>query len=195
MKIIKILAAVLGGVALCTTLFYAYMGGFQTIEVKETAVGPLNVIVTTHRGSYSGLGPAWDRFVSQVQEAGLKECDALAFYLDPPGTPEDQLRSVLGCRLDGLSEAERLKLSSAFPTYSLPAVPALHATFPYRNFFSYMLGPTRVYPALQQAAAGRIEPRFGIETYGVDGRSKEIGFFLPLSGEEALVDPLASLFQ
>ncbi|MBE7436984.1 MAG: hypothetical protein HS115_00920 [Spirochaetales bacterium] len=194
MKIVKILLGLLGGLAIILTVFYAYLGGFQTIQVQEATAGPFQVIVTTHRGSYSGLSNSWDHFVARVQEAGLKECDALAFYLDPPGTPEDQLRSVLACRLEAIPEPERQKLAAGFSVYSMPAVPALHATFPFRNFFSYMVGPTKVYPAMQKATEGKPAPRFAIETYGVDGRSTEIGFFMPLSADEALVAPLIALF-
>ncbi len=195
MKVVKILAVVLVAIAVILGGTYAYMGGFKTISVDEKPIGPIEVVFTTHRGSYSSIGTSWEKFYEKALASGLADCDALAFYLDPPGIPEENLRSVLACRLDNLDPALQEKLRQAFPTFSLPRTNAVHSSFPFVNFFSYMLGPMKVYPEMQKMMTARNLTAFlGIEVYGIQGQSRLVEFYFPLDLDQTVFKPLADAF-
>ncbi len=182
MKAAKILLSLLIIFLIGAGAFYAYMGGFQKIEVTRSKFGPVEIIYAQHRGPYKELGVAWSQFQKQWEAAGLKRCESLAIYLDPPGTPEDKLRSILGCQLDGLSEEQQAKLKAKLPTFVIPASQGFASTFPYKNMLSFFLGPKKVYPEFQALMKREnVKEPVAIEVYGVEGEIEGIWYFMSSS--------------
>ncbi|WDI33261.1 hypothetical protein PUV54_15065 [Hyphococcus flavus] len=119
----------------------------------------------------------------------------LAVYLDPPDAPKESLRSILACRIDGLSEGEQATWRASFPGVMLPGSDALIADFPYKNYASFFLAPMKVYPELQKRmlAEGR-EGAVAIEEYGVIGESERIRIIMPVGIERTAYQPLMDAF-
>ena len=103
MKILKTLLVIIVILAGAITGIYAWLGGFSTVAVNRGEIGPWEIVYSTHKGPYKNLNKSWTKFQKDWEAAGLKVCNSLAVYLDMPGTPEDQLRSAIACRIDELA--------------------------------------------------------------------------------------------
>jgi hypothetical protein len=197
MSILRLLIVLLLVLVGAAAGFWAYMGGFAQVSIERGSYGPADIVYTTHRGSYSGLGDSWERFQSEWEAAGATECDSLAVYLDSPQeTAEEDLRSILACRIDTASQADRAALESAFPSFTIPQSDALLATHPYKNYLSFMVGPVRVYPAMEKRMADDgLEASIAIELYGRNtAPMTEVGFAVPVSGERSEYQTLMDAF-
>lgn len=195
MTILKWLGGILAILLLLALALYAYLGGFRAIEIEKGAFGPAQIIFSTHIGPYQEIGESWMQFQSEWEDAGLAACDSLAVYIDPPGAPPEELRSIIACRIDALSEAQKHEWRKKFSNFKLPRTQAYVAAFPYKNFLSFMFEPMKVYPALQKRLeAKNITPPVGIETYGVEGEIEEIGFIIPYGVSTDSYQPLFDVF-
>ncbi|TGL75941.1 GyrI-like domain-containing protein [Leptospira jelokensis] len=197
MKLIKkiiLIVVIVGAIGLS---FYAYMGGFREVEVKETNFGPVEIFIYTHKGAYKNLNESWDKFQKEWESIGLTECNSLAIYLDGPETPEENLRSVLGCRMDGLSDAQVKSIKTKLNTFQIPAVKCITATFPFKNIVSYFLAPTKVYPKFQEFLSDKsAKTSVAIEVYGGSSNFVDhIDFFMPIEVSREAFAPLEGLFQ
>jgi len=176
--------------------FATYMGVFHSVHVVETSYGPARLIYSTHRGPYEDLGASWERFQKQWQSAGLTTCHSLAIYLDAPDTPPQDLRSILGCEIGSLSQEDHAKLSEQFPVFEIPKMEVLSSQFPYRNMFSFMLGPMKVYPEIQRIMEEQgFQPAVGIEVYGDPENMETIQFILPKKEKRETFLPLEEAFR
>ena len=185
--ILIIFAVVLGA--------YAYMGGFKSVEVRDGQLEQIEFAYATHRGPYEKLFEAWTGFEEAWEAAEVGPCNALAIYLDPPETPKEDFRTVLGCRIDDLTPDHVADWRAAFPTFTLPGGPALTADFPYKNEASYFFAPVKVYPALQKVMQERsVNSPLAIEVYGVEGESDTISFYFPLADSRSDYQALEAAF-
>lgn len=174
---------------------YGYMGGFVAVKIEQGAFGPSEIIYSTHVGPYQEIGESWARFDEEWQEAGLNSCDSLAIYLDPPDTPPEELRSILACQIDALTEDDKAALKEEFPSFVMPQSDALLSAFPFRNFASYMLAPRKVYPEMQKRmTAKNIVPPVGVELYGDMDNVREIRFAIPYGVDKTAYQPLFDAF-
>ena len=186
---------VLGLIAAAALGFYAYMGGFHTVTVTKGRIGPMEFVYAPHRGSYAKLNETWGAFMPKWQEAGLGTCLTMGVYLDLPGTPEEKLRSLIGCRIDGWGEAQRQAARAKFPTLIIPESEAVLSSFPFRNVLSFFYAPTRVYPVINAELAARgVKPSIGIEQYGSFDAIEEISFAVPVTSDPAPYQPLYEVF-
>lgn len=159
---------------------YAYLGGFSTVTITKGKFKSTEIVYATHKGPYKNLSKSWDKFRKEWEAAGLKSCDSLAVYFDPPGTPDERLRSILGCRIDTLSDDDKEKITGKLPHFRLPKSKALVATFPYKNVLSFFIGPTKVYPAMKKVmTAEKLPGSVAIETYGTTTSIKTMGYYMP----------------
>lgn len=196
MKAVKILFTLVAALAIVVLGFYAYLGGLSTVQVTRGEMASMEIVYSLHRGAYKDLHKSWSRFKGEWESAGLKECDALAVYLDPPGTPDEKLRSVIACRVDSLSREEKEKVKGKLPSFVIPRSLALLSSFPYRNPASYFVGPSKVYPAFQrELTADNITPPAAIETYGSMSKpAEQIGFAMPLESKRSDYAKLVEAF-
>ncbi len=175
---------------------YTWLGGLLRIEIEKGTFGPAEIVFATYRGPYQDIGEAWAAFQADWEAAGLETCDALAVYLDPPDTAPEKLRSVIACRIDALPADQSARLRDRFASFTLPGTTAYLASFPYRNNLSYMLGPMKVYPAMEKRLAeDGVTPPVGVETYGVMGGADAIGFVIPYGVGAEAYQPLFDAFD
>ncbi|ABZ95200.1 hypothetical protein EHQ92_16305 [Leptospira biflexa] len=196
MKILKKIGFTFGIILVIGISFYAYMGGFKQVEVERGTFGPQTIFVHTHTGPYENLKESWEKFQNDWESIGITECNSLALYLDSPDTPPEKLRSVLGCRMDGLSESQIKSIQNKFVTFSIPKMNCLTATFPFKNVISYFFAPMKVYPKFQETLL--LEPKetsVAIEVYGGSANFVEkIEFYMPIGVSRDVFFPLENLF-
>lgn len=196
MKYLKFISIIIAILFLLGTAFYAYMGGFSRVEVKRDTFGPISIFVYPHKGPYQNLNQSWEKFQKEWEAIGLTECSSLAIYLDSPDTPEEKLRSVLACKMDGLSELEKKAVEKQFVTFVIPKSNVLVASFPFRNVLSYFLAPTKVYPKFQEIISeNKEQTSVSIEVYGGSLHFVDtIEFYMPLGIGREVFSPLEKLF-
>jgi hypothetical protein len=190
---LKVLLGLLGVFLAAVVGLYGYMGGFTKVDVTQKVFDTEEIFYTTHKGPYEKLEESWTPFVEKYQALGIKDCDALSVYLDPPNTPPEELRTIIGCRMGELDDEVKARVAKNFSTTVLPEAPSYYGSFPYKNDFSFMFGPMMVYPAFQKLiAVGQINPSVSIEDYGYDKGRSEIYYYMPaqktVSDYQALFD-------
>jgi hypothetical protein len=191
----RIFLWIIGILAALTLAFYAYMGGFHAVTVKEERFGPMEFVYATHKGPYENLSRSWGAFMKNWDEAKLKECLTLGVYLDKPGTPPEKLRTLIGCRIDGWDETDKAAARAAFPSATIPETPALTSAFPLRNFLSFFYAPARVYPEIEKEVAKRgTQSHISVELYGSFTAMKDITFVVPLAQDLTPYQPLYDAF-
>lgn len=197
MKILKVLGTI--AVILAGIIFglYAWLGGFSSVTVTRSSFGPTEIVFATHKGAYKNLSTSWSAFQKQWEAAGLKECNALAIYLDTPDTPEEKLRSIIACDIGALPVDDKIRLRSALRYFVIPKSTTIAAKFPYKNPASYFIGPMRVYPAFKnELAKDKIVPPVAIETYGKTTEpATEMGYAMPLESKRADYQMLIDAFR
>ncbi|TGM73989.1 hypothetical protein EHR01_10740 [Leptospira mtsangambouensis] len=178
-------------------VFYGYMGGFQDVVVNRESFGPTEIYYTTHKGPYKDIGASWGSFQKEWEMLGITNCDSLAIYLDAPDTEPTKLRSILGCRLEGLTPEQKKQISGKFHTFSIPKMNGISASFPFKNFLSYFLAPTKVYPKFQEIlTAESSQTSVAIEVYGGSSESVDsIGFFMPVGVSREIFRSLEEAFH
>jgi hypothetical protein len=197
MKALKVLAAIV--VLLVGLIFglYIWLGGFSSVTVTRSSFGPTEIVYATHRGAYKNLSTSWSSFQKQWEAAGLKECKALAIYLDTPETPEDKLRSIIACDIGEMADSEKTALRGKLPNFVIPKSRTIAATFPYKNPASYFIGPMKVYPEFKkELAKDKIVPPVAIETYGkMTAPATEMGYAMPLDSKREDYEKLVDAFR
>ncbi|MBM9589949.1 hypothetical protein JWG41_05795 [Leptospira sp. 201903075] len=197
MNKLKYIGISLGALILLAVAFYGYMGGFGQVTVSRESFAQTEIYFATHKGAYENIGTSWENFQKDWESIGITDCDSLAIYLDSPDTEPAKLRSVLGCRLEGLSAEQKKQVASKFKTFSIPKMNGLSASFPFKNFLSYFLAPTKVYPKFQEILiAETAETSVAIEIYGGSSKSIDsIGFFMPVGTSQEVFKPLEDAFR
>ncbi|MEL7029175.1 MAG: hypothetical protein AAGL49_08170 [Pseudomonadota bacterium] len=187
--------AIVAAILMALAGFYAYVGGFSKPETRIATFEPAEIVYGTHKGSYSNLSESWSAFEETLTAAGLAQCDALAVYLDPPGTPEDELRTVIACRIDRLDADTRASLMAAAPHTTLPGAEAYAADFPFKNAASYFIGAMKVYPEFEKTIeASAHEPPIAIEVYGLQGETDTIEYYMPFGVDRSTYAELFGAF-
>jgi hypothetical protein len=196
MKMIKRIGLAIAILAVTVLAFVTYLGGFQSVVVDEVDFPTTEIGIYLHKGSYKKIGDSWMKFDTSWKEISGEKCHGLALYFDPPGTPEDQLRSVLGCDLTKIPKEKQALVKEKFQSFVIPASKALHASFPFKNKLSFMLGPIKVYSAMNKTLSGtNITPALAIESYGVYEKMKQIEFYMPKDLKRESFDSLLKLFD
>ncbi len=152
----KILMKLGGGIALLLLLvfgFLAYMGFFNSMEVKERKMGPYLYAYKSFQGPYSETGPVFDSVYKTLEQNNISTTSrGIGIYYDDPGhVEENQLRSDCGVILSP-GEEEKAKGVEGLKVATLEEGVFLVTEFPLKNSLSYMLGPQKGYPALTQYA-------------------------------------------
>lgn len=196
MKALKIMLAVLLAFVLAGVGYYAHMGGFSTVTVTKVDFASTEIVYATHKGPYQNLSRSWTAFQKNWEAAGLKSCDSLAIYFDAPGTPEEKLRSIIACRIDGLAANDKTKVKTKLPSFQLPASKSLFASFPFKGVFSFFLGPAKVYPEMKRVlSGGKLSHVVAIESYGTMEKIKDITYYMPLETKQADYQKLVDAFK
>lgn len=132
-------------------------GLFYTVQVTEGMSGPYTLVYLEQTGNYSKAGDTGMKvYQDLVKDFGITTTKGFGIYLDDPKTvPEAELRSEVGCILEGDDVKKITLLKSKFKVKNLDAKKSMIASHPFNNPFSIMLGITKVYPLFAKTAAIR----------------------------------------
>jgi DNA gyrase inhibitor GyrI len=166
--VIVIIAAVGAG-------WLSYMGYFAKVEVKEQMLGPLTFVYVPHKGSYATVGADMMNVSARLKtEFGIDTTKGMAIYYDDPSKmKEADLKSDVGCLLEGKDAAKADKVMTRMRVKIMYAKRYATASFPLKNKMSYMMAAMKLYPALSKhIAANGYRTMPAVEIY--DMPAKEI---------------------
>ncbi len=182
MKIFTVLLIIL--VAVITALLF-YQGVFYPVKVEEQVVGGYWVVYQGHIGPYEKVGPVIEKVCRNLKDDGIETKLSFGVYYDNPQKVEKaKLRSEVGAILDPKYYDKIKDLQSKYNVKQLKKRNSLVAEFPLKNVLSYMIGPMKVYPAMEKYCkeknidVDKIEDGFGLEIY--DMENKKITYIMPI---------------
>ena len=147
-KWLFIVLLVLAGISF---IFLAYMGALTKPSVSEAKMGPYLFVYEEYVGPYMNAGKICDKVYKSVKNDGIETTRGLGIYFDNPSkVPADKLRSQCGVVVEDKAAAKFIKVSRKYSFKKMKAANSLVVEFPIRNVLSYMVGPMKAYPALNE---------------------------------------------
>lgn len=150
MKIFKVTVIVIAVVFITSLLVISRYGLFAPVNVSEKVVGPYVLIYKKHIGDYNNVGPVMDELFSDLKNNySLAPTKGFGLYYDDPRQVDKaQLRSIVGCVVEGKTIDDLSKVSSKYGVREYPSSNSVVAEFPYKGMISIFIGIMKVYPAL-----------------------------------------------
>jgi len=176
---IVLVAAVLG--------LLTYMGVFHTPQFSKENVGPFVLAYREHRGRYRDMGPTFHSVCSIVGQKKIPDVlPACMAFDDPRVAGEANCRAFCGMLIPPSAVNASLTSWLAEQNVSLKQIPASMAYvtwFVYRNVYSYMIGPRKVYPAARKLDNTHMgtNDHGSLEVYG----KTHTGFYFPIDNVDA----------
>ncbi|MFH1394568.1 MAG: GyrI-like domain-containing protein [Candidatus Omnitrophota bacterium] len=176
--IVLILAVLIGG-------FLFYEGVFNPVKVTEAAMGDYWVVYEGNIGPYEQVGPVMEKIYQNLKKDGIDTTIGFGIYYDNPKNVErSKLRSEVGAVLDEKDYGKINDLKSKYNVKEIKKRKSLVAKFPIKNTLSFMVGPIKVYPAMEQYCKDnkieidKVKDSYGLELY--DMKNKETTFIMPV---------------
>jgi hypothetical protein len=172
MKILKWVPVILAFLILLLTIFLAYMGAFSPLTVYKAKMGPFTIAYESFTGPYAQSGPVFARVYEEIKAAGVASAKGLGIYYDDPRKIlAKELRSDCGMVVEDKDIAKLKALGNKIKVKKITENLCLFVEFPVRNPLSYMIGPLKAYPALNNyAAANGLRGKMTYELYDDQGR-------------------------
>ena len=150
MKILKITSIVIIVLVIIVGTVYAYYGGFRTIKFTEEIQGGETLVYEEMMGDYSQSPTVQMKIYEALLNEGIETTKGFGIYYDDPKTVEtSQLRSEVGCIVEGLDCEAIAQLSEKYNVKTLPAGNCIVTEFPNKGMLSILIGIIKVYPALE----------------------------------------------
>ncbi|HOD14766.1 MAG TPA: GyrI-like domain-containing protein [Spirochaetota bacterium] len=165
--------------------FIAYSGLFYSVTITEKEMGPFTMILKKHAGSYYKTGAVFNEVEAALKKnMDTKKLKAVGLYYDDPDkVKEEELRSECGFIIEKGDMAKIGALESGLFIKEFEKTSCAVGEFPLKSFLSYMMGPSKAYPALASYIKGKkISGDFGMEIY--DLQSKKIFYCMPVGRVE-----------
>lgn len=163
------------------TGIWGYSGGFSNPVVIEKEVEPMKMAVKEHKGAYTKTKKPMDEVYEGLVSMGVEPAKGVGMYFDDPAkVAEEDLRSEVGSVLEGLSEENLAEIGEKFIVKEFEGGRAMVVEFPIKTMLSYMVGPMRVYPVIEEywKSKGYEEFETAIEVYDVS--NKIITYIMPI---------------
>lgn len=177
----KITFLVLSVLVIIALTVLAYYGLFASVSIKEQEIGPYYLVYEKHIGPYKNTYKTMDSVYYRLfEEDKVETTRGFGIYYDKPGSvPDEQLRSIVGCILDGEGLNKIEELSKKYKIVEFPRSSGLVVVFPYKGVISVFLGIFRVYPKLEKFMAKGNYPHVPVmEIYDVP--EKTIQYNVPV---------------
>lgn len=165
---VKIALMIFGALVIVLLGFMAYLGVFSSIKVTEKTTGPYFYVYKEFVGDYTKTGKVFDDVWLTLEKNKIAYHYGIGIYFDnPENTPAEKLRSHCGVSLDKGDIPRALAADKTLKAGEIKQATRAFVAFPIKNFFSYFIGPLKVYPALMEYAKanGYEEMVVGIEVY------------------------------
>lgn len=165
MKKALIIIAIL---AVALFAFVAYSGLFYSVTVTEKEIGPFAMVLKKNTGSYYKTGAVFGEVEESLKKAlDTKKLKAIGLYYDDPAkVKEEELRSECGFIIEK-GDLEKIgALKSGLFVKEFNKTRCAVGEFPLKTFLSYMLGPSKAYPALEAyGKEKKLSGDFSMEIY------------------------------
>jgi hypothetical protein len=150
MKIFKVTVIVIAVIFIILLLVLSRYGLFASVNVSEKVVGPYLLIYKKHIGDYKNVGPVMDEMYRDLKNNYSMETTKGfgLYYDDPRQVDKAQLRSIVGCIVEGKTREDLSKVSSKCDVREYPSSKSVVAEFPYKGKISIFIGIMKVYPVL-----------------------------------------------
>ena len=165
-------AIAIGVIIIVVLLTLSYYGFFAKVTIVEKEVGDFWLLYEKHVGDYKETGQVIDRIYSRLLgEDAIAPSRGFGLYFDDPKKVEKKnLRSIVGCILDGQDEGRIDYLQRNYQVKKYPASKSVVAEFPFKGTPSIFLGLVKVYPKLTEYLAEHKYPPVPImEIYDTPG--------------------------
>ncbi|MBT4484279.1 MAG: GyrI-like domain-containing protein [Candidatus Latescibacteria bacterium] len=150
MKILG-LAAILVLVILIILFIILIMNGLlSSVNITEKKVGPYMLVYSMHVGDYKKVGPVMDDLYNDLKDNfALETTKGFGLYYDnPKEVDSDELRSIVGCIVEGKSAEELSEVGKKYKIGEYPSSESVVAEFPFKGKLSIIIGVLKVYPKL-----------------------------------------------
>lgn len=165
--------------------FLFYQGVFYSVKIGEQVAGDYWVVYQENIGPYEKVAPVMDKVCKDLQNDGIETQLSFGLYYDnPKDVVKEKLRSEVGAILDEKYYDRIDNLQAKYNIKQLKERNSLIAEFPTKNVLSYMIGPMKVYPAMEKYCkeknidCGKVKDGFGLEVYDIE--NKKITYILPI---------------
>lgn len=155
MKILKGILYFIAVIVISLIVYYAYLGGFSSIKVVETTVGPYQLVQVERWGDYKETPKVLDSLSKALKEHGIEARKAIGVYYDNPNATTkkpSEYHSIIGFILPNNLDSLKLReLERAqFNLNKMGATPATVVHFPRKSTLSVLMGLYKAYPALNK---------------------------------------------
>lgn len=153
--------------------FYWYIGGFASLEVKKSTAGGYLVAGLEFTGPYHKVGTTMEKADSTLRSLGIECTKGFGIYYDnPQETPKEELRSYVGNIIENADPAQIKKMETAgLRVDSIANKDALIVEMNIRSSLSYMIGPMKAYPLLNEKLKSEgCVPSLAFEIYDVPAK-------------------------
>ena len=151
MKTLKITSLILILLLILFGSMYAYYGGFKTIAFKEETQGGETIVYEEMMGDYGQSPNVQNKiYYALLNDEKIETTKGIGIYYDNPKTVEkSQLRSEVGCIVEGLDSVAIAQLSEKYNVKNLPVSNCVVTEFPHKGMMSIIVGIIKIYPALE----------------------------------------------
>ncbi len=141
---------IVAGVLLVMIASWMYaVGYFSTVTVTEEKIGPFTLVYQDMKGDYAKTGAVMDKLYASLAGDKVFPTKGFGIYYDNPKmVKKDDLRSKVGCIIEGKDVAAVKKLKKKYTTMKLDKKDAMVVRFPIKNKASFIIGIMKAYPAL-----------------------------------------------
>jgi len=152
MKILGIVLIIVAAMILISGVALARHGLFATVTISEQNSGPHLLVYQKHIGDYKNVGAVMDDLFNDLKDNyAIETTKGFGLYYDNPREVSmDELRSIVGCIVEGLTMDDLASVSKKYGVKEFPASESVVAEFPYTGKVSIMLGIMKVYPKLSK---------------------------------------------
>lgn len=180
-KCLKWTGKIVLGLVLVLVGLWGYSGGFSKPVVVEKQVPAMTMAVKEHKGAYTKTKQPMDEVYTDLVALGVEPTRGVGVYYDDPAmVAEEDLRSEVGSVLEGLDEDKLMEVKEKMMVKEYDQMQAMVVEFPIKTMLSYMIGPMKVYPVIQEHWQGKgyEESEIGIEVYDIP--NKTITYIMPI---------------
>ncbi|MDR0972335.1 MAG: GyrI-like domain-containing protein [Bacteroidales bacterium] len=130
---------------------YAYFGGFNKIEIKTLNYGGEKIISKPLKGDISAVGELSNSIAEELSsEYDITNYKKVVIYYNNQEDEASNLKADVGCLAEDVSHNRLEQASKTFELKTIPKREYLVIEFPYRGYFSSIIGKRRVYPKIEE---------------------------------------------
>ena len=150
MKLVGLVVVIILIISAVVLAVLSQYGLFAPVQVVEEESGKYLLIYQKHLGDYKHVGQVMDEIYYDIKNNHhLETTKGFGLYYDNPQEVEKaQLRSIVGCIIEGQSIGELDKISEKYKIGEYPSSKSVVVEFPYKGMLSIIIGTFKVYPKL-----------------------------------------------